>query len=135
SREVVSILASARHGAWLMPGDSDRSRSSRPFLIAPRLDVRASVSVDPYAFADSPAFAAYLQDGDVPPEGASLPTIAEPARSLIGALALLGDTIPRDLARRFLSDFMFGGALSDLAIPGVLTIDDDCLRFASRSVR
>jgi DNA-binding NtrC family response regulator/tetratricopeptide (TPR) repeat protein len=135
SRQVVELLANARHGTWLIPGDAHALPDARPFLIAPRLAARAALDVPPHEFVDSPAFAAYLADGDVPPRRATLPSLAEPARSYIGALALLGTTVPRELAIAFLADFLFHGALEELVVDGVTALDEGSFIFASEAVR
>jgi DNA-binding NtrC family response regulator len=135
SRQVVDVLSNAKHGTWLIPGDANALPESRPFLIAPRLAARNALDVPPREFVDSPAFAAYLAHGDVPPRAATLPSLAEPARSYIGALALLGTVIPRPLATAFLGDFLFHGALEELVVEGVTSLDDASFAFASDAVR
>jgi DNA-binding NtrC family response regulator len=135
SRQVVDLLANANHGTWLIPGDANALPESRPFLIAPRLAARNALDVPPHEFVDSPAFAAYLAHGDVPPRAATLPSLAEPARSYIGALALLGTVIPRPLATGFLGDFLFHDALEQLVVEGVTSLDDDAFAFVSDAVR
>ncbi|HEY0160974.1 MAG TPA: sigma 54-interacting transcriptional regulator [Thermoanaerobaculia bacterium] len=135
SREVVELLANARHGTWLMPGRGEPLPPARTFLISPRLAAREALRVDVRQFVESPAFAAYLAHGDVPPPPASLPALAEPARSYIGALALLGTTIPRSLATAFLGDFLFSGNLEELAVGGVTMVDAESFAFADDATR
>ena len=136
SRRVVEILSRGGHGTWLIPGEASALPPSRPFLVAPRLSSRASLDgIDFGAFVDSPAFAAYLAHGDVPATPPPLPALVEPTRSFLSALALLGTRIPRELASRFLADFLFHGALDDLAVDGVTALDDDAIAFASDAVR
>jgi DNA-binding NtrC family response regulator len=148
SRAVVELLASARHGAWLFPSGQlavggwqlavetrDVLAASREFLIAPRLQARAAVQVGVEAFVDSPAFAEYLAHGQVPLPATALPNVAEPARSYLGALALLGTRIPRELATEFLADFLFRGRLDELVVDGVTSLDDNAIAFASDAVR
>jgi DNA-binding NtrC family response regulator len=135
SRQVVDLLANAMHGTWLIPNDANALPESRPFLIAPRLAARNAVPVPPHEFVESPAFAAYLAHGDVPPRPAALPVLLEPARSYIGALALLGTMIPRALASAFLGDFLFNGSLEQLLVDGVTSLDDVSFSFASDAVR
>jgi DNA-binding NtrC family response regulator/tetratricopeptide (TPR) repeat protein len=135
SRQVVEVLANAKHGTWLIPGDANALPGSRRFLVAPRLSARAALSVDPEEFVDSPAFAAYLAHGTVPPQAATLPNLTEPARSYIGAVALLGTRVARPVATAFLGDFLFRGALEDLVVDGVTSLDEDALVFASDGVR
>ncbi|MDP9191727.1 MAG: sigma 54-interacting transcriptional regulator [Acidobacteriota bacterium] len=135
SRQVVDLLSNAKHGTWLIPGDANALPDSRPFLIAPRLAARNALDLLPHEFVDSPAFAAYLAHGDVPARSATLPSLSEPARSYIGALALLGTVIPRSLAAAFLGDFLFSGGLEELVVEGVTSLDDASFVFASDAVR
>jgi two-component system, NtrC family, response regulator AtoC len=134
SRAVVELLANARHGTWLMARGEERLPETRSFLIAPRLAAREALRANVEAFVESDAFAAYLAHGDVPAPATALPSLQEPARSYVGALALLGTTIPRELATAFLSDFLFRGQLEELAVDGVSTVGD-AYRFASDAVR
>ncbi|HEX8619064.1 MAG TPA: hypothetical protein VF911_15880, partial [Thermoanaerobaculia bacterium] len=135
SRQVVDLLANARHGTWWMPAGDDPLPPTQPFIIAPRLAARAALRVEHETFVHSPAFAAYLADGEVPAPATTLPSLAEPARSYIGALALLGTTIPRELATAFLGEFLFRGALEELAVTGVSSVDRDAYTFAGDAVR
>jgi two-component system response regulator AtoC len=135
SRQVVELLANARHGTWLIPGDSNVLPESRPFLIAPRLSARAELEVDPEEFVESDAFVAYVAEGEVPARAAMLPRLAEPARSYIGALALLGARVSRQLAAAFLADFLFNDPLEALVVDGVTSIDDASFLFTNESVR
>ncbi|MEO8378938.1 MAG: sigma 54-interacting transcriptional regulator [Acidobacteriota bacterium] len=138
SRRVVEILSRGGHGVWLIPGEENALPASRPFIIAPRLEARATLQrtgIDFTAFADAPAFASYLAHGEVPAAAIALPALAEPARSYIAALALLGTTIPGELARRFLADFLFHGVLGDLAVDGLTSIVGDAIVFASDVIR
>ena len=135
SRQVAELLSLGGHGTWLIPGDANPLPPARPFIVAPRLAARAALSVPYDTFVDSPAFAAYLAHGDVPKSAAPLPSLAEPARSYIGALALLGTRIPCELASRFLAEFLFHGDLRELAVEGVTTLDGGAIVFAGEAVR
>jgi DNA-binding NtrC family response regulator len=135
SREVVELLANARHGTWLMRGSGEPLPATRTFLISPRLSARDALRVDVRSFVESEAFAAYLAHGDVPAPAAALPVLVEPVRSYLGALALLGRTIPRALAEAFLADFLFHGRLEDLVVDGVSSVDDTTFVFTSDAVR
>jgi DNA-binding NtrC family response regulator len=135
SRQVVDLLSNGNHGTWLIPGDANALPEWRPFLIAPRLAARHALDVPPSDFVDSSAFAAYLAHGDAPPRAATLPSLTEPARSYIGALALLGTVVPRPLATAFLDNFLFHGALEELVVDGVTSLDDTSFTFASDAVR
>ncbi|HEX7828821.1 MAG TPA: hypothetical protein VF787_04165, partial [Thermoanaerobaculia bacterium] len=133
SRDVVTILA--HHGAWLTPRDGAPLPATRWFLVAPRLHVRDAMHGPFDDFVHAEAFAAYLADGDLPPTRSSLPNFTEPTRSYIAALALLGTHIPRDTAQHFLEQFLFNGALEELAHDGVCSVDDDAFVFASDAIR
>jgi DNA-binding NtrC family response regulator len=136
SRKVTDLLSRAAHGTWLVPGADPPLPPTRRFLVAPRLAARAALDDRALeTFVESPAFASYLAHGDVPPAAAALPSIAEPTRSYVSALALLGTTIPMGLAARFLADFLYQGSPADLVIDGVLSLDDGALVFASEAVR
>jgi DNA-binding NtrC family response regulator len=135
SRQVVELLANARHGTWLLPEDANALPGSQPFIVAPRLDARAALRVPFEPFVDSPELAVYLAHGDVPAPAAPLPALGEPARSYVGALALLGTSIPRQLATAFLGDFLFRGELEELAVAGITTVEEDAYLFASDAIR
>ena len=136
SRQVVELLSRGGHGTWLIPGEANPLPPSRPFLVAPRLAARAALAgLDFDAFADSPAFVAYLAHGEVPLAATPLPALVEPTRSFLSALALLGTRIPREVASRFLADFLFHGALEDLVVDGVTSLDDEAILFASDAIR
>ena len=134
SRQVVEILAGARHGTWLFPSDGEPLPPTRWFVVSPRLAARRELEDGPELreFVQSPAFGAYLAHGDVPPRGATLPSLVEPIRSYIGALALLGTRVPRELASAFLAEFLFRGPLDDLVVDGVTRIDGDDFVIDSR---
>jgi len=135
SRRVVDLLSRGGHGTWLIPGEEHALPPTRPFIVAPRIAARAALDVPFDAFTDSPAFGAYLAHGDVPVASKPLPSLVEPTRSFLSALALLGTRIPGELATRFLGDFLFHGALSDLAVDGVTSLKGDAIVFADDAVR
>lgn len=133
SREVIAILA--HHGTWLTPDNGAPLPHTRWFLVAPRLHVREAMRGPFDEFVQSSAFAAYLADGDVPPARSSLPSFAEPTRSYLAALALLGLRIPRATAQHFLEQFLFNGELSELAFDRICFVDDEHFVFASEAIR
>jgi two-component system, NtrC family, response regulator AtoC len=140
SNQVVELLIGAHHGAWLLPDRGEPLPPARHFVVSPRLTARRALEerIENIEwlerFVDSGAFASYLSDGDVPPPRAFMPALTEPARSYVGALALLGSRIPRELARRFLEEFLFKGDLEDLAVDGVMSVDEE-ITFANDAVR
>ena len=138
SRRVVGLLQRLGGAAWLVPGAEPSLPPSRPFLVAPRITARKALderSLDLAAFVESDAFAAWLEHGELPAAASPLPSLVEPARSYVGALALLGTRIPRELATRFLHDFLFSGALEELVVPGVTSVDDEAFVFATEALR
>jgi len=135
SREVVQLLSNGGHGAWLMPSGENALPATREFIVAPHLAARNALSIPFESLVASDAFASYLAHGDVPAAPAVLPLLREPLRSYIGALALLGTSIPRTLATLFLADFLFHGPLDDLAVEGVLSVGEQCLTFAGEEIR
>ena len=140
SREVVERLVAARHGTWLMPDDGEPLPPMRWFVVSPLLAARHALesrieSADWLdAFVDSDGFSAYLTDGVVPPPKAVLPSLTEPARSYIGALAFLGNRIPCDVASRFLEQFLFHGELAELVFDGVTAVDGNEFVIATEAV-
>jgi DNA-binding NtrC family response regulator len=136
SRQVVELLIGAKHGAWLTPGEGEPLPATRWFVVSPLLSARKALIEDREwleQFAGSPAFGAYLAHGDVPPVRAVLPALAEPARSYVGALALLGTRIPAASAKRFLDEFAYHGSLEDLAVDGVTSLDDGTFIIATEA--
>jgi DNA-binding NtrC family response regulator len=112
SRQVVELLSRGGHGTWRIPGEENALPPAREFIVAPRRAARAA-----------------------PRSAVPLPSLAEPARSFLGALALLGRRIPCDLATRFLADFLFHGDVRELVIDGVTSLDGDAIVFASDEIR
>ena len=134
SRQVMNLLIGARHGTWLVPQSGEPLPPARWFVVSPRLSARRALTGDLEQFVESPAFAAYLAHGDVPPPRAVLPALAEPARSYVGALALLGTRVSCDQARTFLGEFLFHGALEDLLVDGVTSIEGDEFVIATEEI-
>jgi len=138
SRRLIDILIGAKHATWLMPEDENPIPDTRRFIVSPRLEARRAIE-DRGAwiesFVESDAFARYLEHGVVPPASAPLPSLVEPARSYVGALALLGPRVPVPLAKTFLANFLFEGPIGDLVVEGVTSIDGDAYVFASDSLR
>jgi DNA-binding NtrC family response regulator len=140
SRDVVAILAGTTDAVWFLPDEGIPVPSATKFVIAPRLEaaerLRSSLECDQLAgFAESPALVRYVQTGEFPEPSAKLPILAEPRRSYVAALALLGRTIERSAAERYLAGFLFQGAVEALEIEGILAVTDDELVFASEAVR
>jgi two-component system NtrC family response regulator len=138
SRRLIEILMSAGDATWLLPDDANRIPDTRWFFVSPRRGARRALEGRGawlQHFVETDAFAAYLAHGSVPPAPAVLPSLAEPARSYVGALALLGMRIPRDVASKFLANFFFEGPLEELVVEQATSIDGDDYLFASDSLR
>ncbi|HEX6085254.1 MAG TPA: sigma 54-interacting transcriptional regulator [Thermoanaerobaculia bacterium] len=137
SRQVVELLSRGAHGTWLIPGETNALPPARPFIVAPRLAAREALCGAGFSpqFVDTLQFAAYLAHGEVPKPAAPLPSLKEPARSYLGALALLGTRVSCDLASRFLADFLFHGDVRELVIDGVTALDGDAIVFVSDDIR
>jgi DNA-binding NtrC family response regulator len=138
SREVIGVLASVKHGSWLMPDEGVALPESRPFIVAPTIAsgtrLRNVVAGSLEAFVLSPQFEAYISFGDVPEKGEALPTLGEPIRSYVGALALVGSRVRSDVATRYLREFLFRGEIADLVIPGITALEDGAFVFASEAI-
>lgn len=65
----------------------------------------------------------------------ALATLAEPARSYIGALALLGNAVSADLASRFLARFFYEQELDALVIEGTTWLRDGKFGFTTDAHR
>lgn len=135
SRRVIDILSTGRHGTWLFSDAGEELPVAQRFLIAPRLAVRRAVDADPVAFVRSEAFRPYLLHGAVPERPAALPRLAEPIRSFLGALAMLGREIRCDVALAYLADFLFTGPIEALIVDGVTECNGDTLRFVDDAIR
>jgi two-component system NtrC family response regulator len=135
SRRVVDVLSRARHGAWLLAEGGEPLPESRRFLISPRLAVRTALDVEPRVFVQQSGFARYLIHGETCAETTALPGIAEPLRSFVGALALLGTSIEETTALQFLAEFLFTGSIEELVVPGVTRLEGTTLRFISEELR
>ena len=129
ARRVVELFAATGSGVLLMPGGNDLPES-RPFLVSPKVMACTRSRRWLRGFVASAAFDAFVDDGVLPPDEAP-PELREPQRSLLAALSLLGRRVPRALASRFLGQFLFGGTIDDLAVPGVAHVENDILVFAA----
>ncbi|HEX8152313.1 MAG TPA: hypothetical protein VF698_04265, partial [Thermoanaerobaculia bacterium] len=144
SQRVVDILFATGGATWVLPDRGTPLPETQHFVLSPRLSARRALDERLATVAgktqwleelvQSPQFDAYLDHGDVPFD-AALPGVTEPARSYVAALALLGTRIPRDLATRFLSDFLFRQPLEELVVPGVSAMAGDMYVFDSEARR
>jgi DNA-binding NtrC family response regulator len=144
SARVIETIEAADAGVWIAAdrGDVDLPPSSF-FVVAPFLSARREVNARIEgrawieAFVESDAYPHFLDTGSLPddehvPALASLP---EPLRSYIAAIALLGRRSRLDVASAFFRQLMFGGAVEELAVDGITSIEEGHLVFASEGVR
>jgi DNA-binding NtrC family response regulator len=126
SKRVVQMLSTIDGATWLTPGDAPTLPRARTFIVASHLAHARAVEEKPELLdgilenLDS-----FLDRGELP---AAEVAIAEPMRSYIGALALLGDRIPRETALKFLREFSFDGDLDQLVVDGLTSLDDESFR-------
>ena len=126
SKRVVQMLSTLDGATWLTPGDAPTLPRERTFIVASHLAHARAVEEKPELLdrilenLDS-----FLDRGELPV--AEVAT-AEPMRSYIGALALLGDRIPRQTAVKFLREFSFDGDLDQLVIADLTSLDDESFR-------
>ena len=162
SKRVVRLLLDSGEAfSWLVPsvlaGAATLSTeplagvSSRYFIVASRTRDLASLGERVSAFApaeagaafdalagDDEAYAAFLDDGTLPPEVSSAATFArltEPARSYLAAVALLGPAPPVATAEALLERIGASRDIDALVRDDICSIDRGCLRFASEKVR
>ncbi|MGZ7032706.1 MAG: hypothetical protein ACXVIJ_12130, partial [Thermoanaerobaculia bacterium] len=124
---------------------TDRPADRTWFVLSSRLSARTALSerlrtcTDAKAwletFVASPAFGDFLRNGDVPFIEKVAIDLAEPRRSYVAALALLGARVPGDIARVFLQQFLFSGDLQELLVEGLTELDGDDYCFVSEEAR
>ncbi len=144
SQQVLEILDKSELATWVTADRGEVLAPAQLFIIAPRItalraiSARASLEADPVhwivSFTSSIEFDHFLQSGSLPPvaEGRAL---AEPRRSWLAALALLGRRIDRELAARYLQSFFFAGDLGELVVEGITALDEDGISFANEQTR
>jgi DNA-binding NtrC family response regulator len=140
SWHVVELLAKFEPVRLVFTGGEQPLPEARFFVAAPTLAARRGLDVclgampaeRRRAFVERIDPLAFAIRGDLPPVE---PQLAEPLRSYVGALALLGRQVPRQLAASFLQRFFFEQPLETLAIDGITSLDADAIAFASEAVR
>ena len=145
TKRVIDIVSALRPATFVIPDEFSSLPPTRYFVLSPRLNARRlldeRIAGTPSArewiadFVESRGFEAYLSSGEIPADASAFAAVPEPRRSYIAALALLGTSIPRDTASRFLREFLFDQPLEDLAVAGVTTLDETALRFVSDALR
>jgi len=126
SKQVVQMISNVEGATWIMPGGTPLPES-RHFVIARHLATQRALESRSWpsieSLVTSPVYEALLESGTLPPDDL---TLSEPSRSYLGALSLLGQRIPCDVAKTFLGEFLFTGSLDELLIDGVTSIEHDC---------
>ncbi len=128
SARVVDLLMTFDEAKWINAGAGSPLPDTRHLLVSSRVAAQRAVESKPLPWIESlvssPAFAAFLDRGELPPD--DLPTIAlgEPRRSYLGALSLLGQRIPAATARKFLEEFLFTGSLEELVVEGITSMEN-----------
>src|SRR5437763_2005826 len=118
SRRVIEMLEASDAGTWISDDGGLELPPARFFVVSPVLTARRQIERRGRewiaTFVESPAFARYLADGTVPPPESDMPEVGEPLRSYLGAIALLGARVRRDVAARFLARLGFAGRVEEL---------------------
>jgi DNA-binding NtrC family response regulator len=118
SRRVVEMLAASDAGIWIADDAGIELPAARFFVVSPTLSARREIETRGRdwiaAFVESPAYARYLADGTVPPAESEMPEVGEPLRSYLGAIALLGARVRRNVAAKFLARLGFTGRIEEL---------------------
>jgi DNA-binding NtrC family response regulator len=126
SKRVVQMLSTIDGATWITPGDAPTLPRARTFIVASRLTHARAVEEKPELLDRILAnLDAFLDRGELP---AAEIAVAEPMRSYIGALALLGVRIPRQTAAKLLRELAFDGDLDQLIVDGLTSLDDESFR-------
>jgi DNA-binding NtrC family response regulator len=148
SRKVVQILSSMPGATWI-GRDGTPLPDAAHFFVAPAMSARRALDERLRAiavherrgrlqrFVESDAFDAWLERGELPWDDLppAVVRLAEPKRSYLAALALLGRTIPRELASRYLRELMFDASLDELVVDGVSALENGSFVFAEDGAR
>ena len=134
SRRVVDLLKAAGVGVW-----PELVEETKTFLLSPHLRAMPATATRKWldCFVQSPAFARYLDEGELPATAGEnlVASLREPIRSFIAAVALLGRNAPRALVDRYLQRLQTSTRATDLVTAGVCQIDDGHFSFVSEDVR
>jgi DNA-binding NtrC family response regulator len=118
SRRVVEMLEASEAGVWISDDSGLELPPARFFVVSPVLAARRSLETRSRewiaSFVVSEAFARYLADGTIPPTQSEPYDAVEPLRSYLGAVALLGARVRRDVAATFLARLGFSGRIEEL---------------------
>ncbi|HEY2094495.1 MAG TPA: sigma 54-interacting transcriptional regulator [Thermoanaerobaculia bacterium] len=125
SKRVLQLLGSLDSVTLLVPGDDAALPAARRFVVAPTLALaRAASEID----VNTAELDDLLLRGIVASKRDVV--IAEPARSYIAVLSLLGNEIPGEAAVRLLREFT-DASLEDLAIDRITSFDGTTFRVAT----
>jgi DNA-binding NtrC family response regulator len=132
SRHVVQILSSFDEATWITP-DGTPLPEAKHFVVTQRLETLRELEGHSFEWIErlvsSPEYAAVLDRGALPANDAQPIALPEPKRSYLGALALLGPRVSRDVATRFLANFLFNGALDELVVDGITSLSGETFVF------
>jgi DNA-binding NtrC family response regulator/tetratricopeptide (TPR) repeat protein len=144
SWRVVELLTKFDGAVWIFSEGTGTVPESRFFVVARTLAARRSLDerlailtpATRRAWIERIDVAAFAIEGEQPSDDAcaALAELTEPTSSYIAALALLGPSIPRELAGRFLARFFFDRPLEALAIDGVTAVREDAIVFESSGI-
>ncbi|MGZ8868889.1 MAG: sigma 54-interacting transcriptional regulator, partial [Thermoanaerobaculia bacterium] len=144
SRRTIEIASSLGTATWVIAGAPDECPKTRWFLLAPRTAARRAIEDhletigDPRPwleeFVGSGRYGDFLAKGELPPDDA-FSRVAEPKRSYIAALALLGVRVPAAVSARFLMEFLFDQSLDELCVAGVTRLEDGYFCFENEAIR
>ena len=144
SREALEAVSAMTPATWVFPDGAPALPDSRMFVVTPSTSARALVDERLQLARDrreavrqivaAPGLFTALASGEFPLEE-FVPTLAEPNRSLLGALALLGCRVTREKAERYLAEFLFRQRLEDLQLASVAEIEGSEFVFRSEGVR
>jgi|GEM_PF-5957699 len=133
SRHVVEIVSNVDGATWIIQGGLALP-DARHFVVTQQLAAQRAIESRSWSWIEtliaSPAYASVLDRGELPPDDIPSVALTEPRRSYLGALSLLGQRVPCDVAQRFLAEFLFTGSLEELLIDGVTSIENDAFVFA-----
>jgi DNA-binding NtrC family response regulator/tetratricopeptide (TPR) repeat protein len=136
SRHVVQIVSNVDGATWIgrVGEPAPHLPEARHFVVTQQLAAQRAIESRSWPWIEtliaSQAYAAVLDRGELPPDDVPALALAEPRRSYLGALSLLGQRVPCDVAQRFLAEFLFTGSLEELLIDGVTSIENDTFVFA-----
>ena len=146
SHRVLDIAMAANVAMFVLQSNApDRLPDGRFVLLSTRVGAdsalpnRLAAEPDPRAwletFVTGAEYDHFLASGELPVGLSAFDRLEEPRRSFVAALSLLGTRVPRTLAESYLRQFLFEAPLEQLAIEGLMTVDDETVTFVSDAAR